>query len=106
MTAESQEVTGLYEQHAADFDRLRDRGLMERPWLDRFIALLPQKASVLDIGCGAAEPIARYVIDAGHDVTGVDASSSLIHMCRQRFRKTIGWWQICGDWCWGDDTMA
>lgn len=85
MADESEDVIGLYERHGPDFDRLRGRALVEKPWLDRFTALLPRKASILDIGCGSAEPIAHYFIENGYDVTGVDASSSLINLCRQRF---------------------
>jgi hypothetical protein len=39
------------------------RHLMERKWLDRFIALLPAKPTVLDIGCGPGEPIALYLLE-------------------------------------------
>jgi SAM-dependent methyltransferase len=49
------------------------------------LALLPPKASVLDLGCGSAEPIARYFIEQGCDVTGVDSSQALIDICRDRF---------------------
>jgi 2-polyprenyl-3-methyl-5-hydroxy-6-metoxy-1,4-benzoquinol methylase len=39
-----------------------------------FHRTLPQRASILDIGCGFGEPFARYVIDRGFGVEGVDAS--------------------------------
>ncbi|MDQ1197951.1 class I SAM-dependent methyltransferase [Agrobacterium sp. SORGH_AS 787] len=78
-------VIALYQAYAADFDRSRSRELMEKPWLDRFLAHLPPKASILDMGCGAGEPIARYCIERGHQLTGIDASISLILLCRERF---------------------
>lgn len=78
-------VIALYQTYAADFDRSRSRALMEKHWLDRFLVHLPPKASILDIGCGAGEPIARYCIENGHDVTGIDASPALISLCRERF---------------------
>ena len=37
------------------------------------------------MGCGSAEPIARYLIEKGCDVTGVDSSLPLIGMCKDRF---------------------
>ncbi len=77
-------VITLYQTHAADFDLSRSRALMEKPWLDRFLASLPPRASILDIGCGAGEPIARYCIENGHEVTGIDSSSALISLCRAR----------------------
>src|SRR6266480_7120255 len=85
MTSDAERITGLYQQHAEDWDRERERGLAERSWLDRFLALLPSGASILDIGCGSAEPISRYLIEKGCAVTGVDSSSALIDICKTRF---------------------
>lgn len=84
-TEHADEVIGFYERHARTFDAERWKNLFERPWLDRFRALLPQGGSILDIGCGAGEPIARYFIEAGDDLTGVDSSASMIALCRSRF---------------------
>ena len=58
-------IIGLYERHACDFDRDRGRTLQEKAWLDRFLSHVRQPRTVLDIGCGTAEPIARYLIEAG-----------------------------------------
>jgi SAM-dependent methyltransferase len=77
-------VVEIYRRHAAAFDRSRTRSLFERPWLDRFLGRLPGGA-VLDLGCGGGEPIARYLIERGCRVTGVDASPPLIDLCRARF---------------------
>ena len=46
---------------------------------------MPQGADVLDLGCGSGEPVARYLTEAGHRVTGVDSSPTLIDLCRVRF---------------------
>ena len=64
---------------------MRGRDLFEKPWLDRFLAFLPPGGTLLDLGCGMGEPIARYFIENGFQVTGCDSSSSLIKMCRRRF---------------------
>jgi SAM-dependent methyltransferase len=85
MTAESENVISLYERHAADWVKDRGRYLLEKAWLDRFLALLPPGASVLDLGCGHGEPIAGYLIGKGYRVTGVDSSRSLVGICRGRF---------------------
>lgn len=78
-------VIGLYERHAAAFDRLRGRGLVERGWLDRFAALAPPGGRLLDLGCGMGEPIARHLLEAGFAVTGVDSSPAMIARCQRRF---------------------
>ena len=40
---------------------------------------------MLDLGCGAGEPIARYLIERGCAVTGVDFSSAMLAIARSRF---------------------
>ena len=45
----------------------------------------PAGGSVLDLGCGTGEPIARYLIERGFAVTGVDASPTMIALSRARF---------------------
>lgn len=78
-------IVDLYERHACAYDQDRGRSLYERTWLDRFLSWLPPGGTVLDVGCGSGEPIARYLIELGFEVTGVDASPSLIELCRARF---------------------
>jgi SAM-dependent methyltransferase len=78
-------IPGLYERHADRFDRERGRSLFERAWLDRFAALLPPGGTILDIGCGSGEPLAAHLIGRGFSLTGVDASPTLIELCRRRF---------------------
>ncbi|PJI44511.1 class I SAM-dependent methyltransferase [Ferrovibrio sp.] len=84
-TARPEDIAGIYERKAREFDTGRSRVLFERAWLERFAALLPENAAVLDLGCGHAEPIASWLIAQGFSVTGVDTSPSLLALCRQRF---------------------
>jgi SAM-dependent methyltransferase len=81
----AERIIGIYQRHAGSFDSERGRYLFEKPWLDRFLALLQPGASILDVGCGSAEPIARYFIEKGCHVTGVDSSPALIDLCKSRF---------------------
>src|ERR1700722_7239897 len=79
------EIFGLYERHASAWDAVRGRSrFAERKWIDRFAALIPAGGAVLDLGCGAGEPIGRHLADAGFAVTGVDGSAPLIDLCRER----------------------
>lgn len=84
-TARPENIIGIYERKAREFDAGRSRALVERAWLQRFAALLPQKASVLDLGCGHGEPVAGWLIAQGHDITGIDTAPSLLALCHQRF---------------------
>jgi trans-aconitate methyltransferase len=89
----NERIIGLYEQHAAAWDALRGvEATLEAPWLERFAARLPAAGTVLDIGCGAGQPIARWLTGRGFQVTGIDSSPSLIALCRERFPKAA--WHI------------
>lgn len=78
-------IVDLYERHSRVYDRDRGRGLQERAWLDRFLSRVRAGGTVLDVGCGMGEPIARYVIECGFTVVGIDSSPSMIALCRARF---------------------
>lgn len=78
-------IIALYQRHARAFDSLRGKALMEKGWLDRFRATSPAGAAILDLGCGSGEPMARYLIDCGHSVTGVDSAPAMLALCRERF---------------------
>ena len=81
-------IIDLYQRKASDWieNRARTR-LIEKPWLDRFRALLPPAAPILDLGCGSAAPLAAHLIELGHPVVGVDSSPAMIGACRERFPK-------------------
>lgn len=85
-------IVELYERHAHAFDLARRAKFVERGWLDRFRAPLPPSGAVLDLGCGAGEPIARHLIDRGHALTGVDSSARMIALARTRFPRHH--WQL------------
>jgi SAM-dependent methyltransferase len=78
-------VPALYEAVAGHYDRDRSKTLMESFYLEQVRALLAPQAEVLDLGCGAGEPIARYFIEAGCRVTGIDAAPAMIERCRAKF---------------------
>jgi trans-aconitate methyltransferase len=58
---------------------------MEAPYLREILTRIKDKADILDLGCGSGEPIARFFIEAGCRVTGVDAAGAMIEMCCSRF---------------------
>jgi SAM-dependent methyltransferase len=79
-------IVDLYQRKARDWIESRARtGLFEKPWLDRFRALLPPAGTILDLGCGSAEPMAAYLIALGHSVVGADSSPAMIDVCRKHF---------------------
>ncbi len=86
MPSSADEIVGLYERHAATWDRGRAADLtLERGWIERFVERLPSGGSVLDLGCGSGQPIARALLERGFAVVGIDASPTLVATCRSRF---------------------
>ncbi len=87
MHPEAGRIIGLYQRHAQAWARDRGDKLFERTWLDRFIAELPPIPTVLDIGCGSGEPIARHLIERGCAVTGADSAPAMIALCQGHFPR-------------------
>ncbi|KJZ19102.1 class I SAM-dependent methyltransferase [Loktanella sp. S4079] len=84
MSSAAQQIISLYRRHAAAWVRARSTSLMEKHWLDRFVDPLPAGARLLDIGCGAGDPIARYLMGRGFALTGVDSSPELIAIAQEK----------------------
>lgn len=54
------------------------------PILQEFADPLPSGACVLDVGCGAGEPVARYFVARGDAVTGIDVSERMLALARRQ----------------------
>ncbi|GAB5518400.1 MAG: class I SAM-dependent methyltransferase [Rhodothermales bacterium] len=85
LQALEQRTREVYERHATAFDQQRAKYLFEQAWLDRFLEGLPAGGRILDMGCGAGEPIARYLIEQGFRVTGFDVAQAMLDIARVRF---------------------
>ena len=85
LAAARQRTQSVYQSQAAGWDRHRHKSLIERTWFDRFLDRLPRGGHVLDLGCGAGEPLAGYVLGKGFALTGVDYSAAMLDLARQRY---------------------
>ena len=81
----AQNIIEIYKKHARAWMELRGNFLYEKAWLDHFLALIPQHSEILDLGCGSGKPIADYLIQHEHKITGVDSSDVMIEMAQQNF---------------------
>ena len=81
----AQNIIEIYKKHARAWTELRGNFLYEKAWLDHFLARIPQHSEILDLGCGSGKPIADYLIQHDHKITGVDSSDVMIEMARQNF---------------------
>lgn len=87
MSQEKDNVYKIYDKITGWFDKHRSRELFEKPWLDKAISYLKPGAHILDLGCGMGEPIARYFIEQGFGVTGIDGSQKQIDLAKTRLSK-------------------
>lgn len=74
-----------YNTIATWFDANRRKDLVEKEYLDLITQTIPPAAAVLDLGCGAGEPLAKFFIERGYFVTGIDASWKMIEICKEKF---------------------
>jgi SAM-dependent methyltransferase len=74
-----------YDQIADEYLARYGRSSVRDRWLSELTALLSEhrRAQVLDLGCGAGVPVARYLAARGHYVLGVDSSARQIALARR-----------------------
>ena len=85
MPDHADQIVAHYERHASHWDADRRNGIWnDSIWHNRFVTLLHQGATVLDLGCGGGIPVSHHLAAHGLRVTGVDTSPSLIALCRER----------------------
>ncbi|MFX1452697.1 MAG: class I SAM-dependent methyltransferase [Promethearchaeota archaeon] len=51
--------------------------------VEKFASLLPDNAHILDVGCGAGIPTAKFLVKRGIKVTGIDISETMLNFARQ-----------------------
>jgi len=56
-------------------------------YIDRLLDGVPSGAKVLDLGCGTGIPIARYIVQRGYRVVGVDQSKRMLEIARKEVPK-------------------
>jgi SAM-dependent methyltransferase len=85
MEDDAHRIVAHYERHAVSWDAdRRAAGWNDKPFIERFLSLLPHGATVLDLGCGGGSPVALHMVARGFRVTGIDSSPTLVSLCRAR----------------------
>jgi SAM-dependent methyltransferase len=79
------DISVLYNTFARQYDNDRSKELMEEFYLREILRRLTGRNAILDLGCGSGEPIARFFLEAGCSVTGVDLAPAMLEICRARF---------------------
>lgn len=82
--ADPEAVRAVYVRQARTWDLQRGRFGIEDAWLIRLTHRLPPGSSVLDLGCGAGDPVANWLVARRFDVTGVDFAPPMLALARAR----------------------
>jgi cyclopropane fatty-acyl-phospholipid synthase-like methyltransferase len=51
-------------------------------YVDKILEGLPPGAKVLDLGCGTGNPVAKYIVERGFRVVGVDQSKRMLEIAK------------------------
>lgn len=71
-----------YDQMAAAY--LAERAALKSgKYVQKLLTLLPKRAQILDLGCGAGVPVDDLFLKKGHQVTGIDISPVMIARARR-----------------------
>jgi SAM-dependent methyltransferase len=90
ISGSAQATRDVYNRQAEAYDATRSRRFFEARWLTLFGDSLPRRAKVLDLGCGAGEPITAWLLGEGFRLTGADFSEGMLSIARSRWPD--------GDW--------
>ncbi|UCC20238.1 MAG: class I SAM-dependent methyltransferase [Promethearchaeota archaeon] len=71
-----------YDKIAGEYYTSRDINKFNSE-LEKFSSLLPIKAHVLDVGCGAGIPTAKFLTKKGFNVIGIDLSEKMLSMAKE-----------------------
>ncbi|HBB88035.1 MAG TPA: class I SAM-dependent methyltransferase [Blastocatellia bacterium] len=75
-----------YDQIAQQWhSHIRGKAYIDRllRYVDLALEGLQSGARVLDLGCGTGQPVARYLVEKGFRVTGVDQSEKMLEIAKQ-----------------------
>jgi ubiquinone/menaquinone biosynthesis C-methylase UbiE len=74
----------IAEAYAKEF--FKDR--VDLKHVDKFISLLPEKAKVLDVGCGPGN-YTKYLLEKGFSVEGIDLAEGMLKIARKLVPKDV-----------------
>ncbi len=79
---ESKIVSSGYTKIAEKYQKQRNL-YDNKSLLLKFTKLMPKNSRVIDLGCGAAIPVTRFLSDKGFKMTGMDFSEGMLKLARR-----------------------
>jgi ubiquinone/menaquinone biosynthesis C-methylase UbiE len=66
----------------------KQRGRYEsKVLLAKFSKLLPTGSTVIDLGCGAGVPVAKFLVNKKYDITGIDFAEGMVRLAKKNVPK-------------------
>ncbi|NHJ04890.1 MAG: class I SAM-dependent methyltransferase [Candidatus Heimdallarchaeota archaeon] len=75
-------VRSSWDKIGSLYDSYRDKHKIDNE-LEEIVKLLPVKAKVLDVGSGSGEPVAKFLVEKGINVTGIDISKNMVELAQK-----------------------
>lgn len=79
-------VRKSYDKIAKTYDQQRNK-YKNNLLLAKFSSLVLKGARVIDLGCGAGVPVAKFLVSKGYNVTGIDFSDAMLKLARMKVPK-------------------
>ena len=73
-----------YDHIAAQWNEHQDPNYLKKVlgYVDKAVANLSSGSMILDLGCGTGDPIAKYLVNRGYRVVGVDESAAMLKIAK------------------------
>ncbi len=75
-----------YDKIAKNYQEWRQR-FSNFSQFKEFSKLLQKNAKVLDVGCGTGIPVAKFLVEKGYDLTGIDISPEMVNLAEKNVPK-------------------
>jgi cyclopropane fatty-acyl-phospholipid synthase-like methyltransferase len=86
----------IYNRFAVTYENNRNSFDMSEIFEEFYDSVNLPNGNLLDLGCGAGEPFARWFLDRGWNVTGVDFSAEMLERAHRHAPEMK---TICADMC-------
>lgn len=72
-----------YEKIAGKYAEQYFDDMVDVPYIDKFLTMLPKKGKILDVGSGPGQ-FAKHMIEKGFEVIGIDFSKEMVAIAKEK----------------------
>ena len=79
----SQLAVNTYEKIAGKYAEQYFDDMVDVPYIEKFLTILPKQAKILDVGSGPGQ-FTKYMIEKGFEVIGIDFSKEMVTIAKEK----------------------